>query len=182
MILKSRVFQVEKMSSDIGPRIRLETTPVLMLSTGYEPLFQTNWKRAVTAIVKGRAEVVESHESLTIGTSSGYIPFPTKVRFTSGILAGKIRNISRGVKLSRKSLFLRDKGRCQYCDKRLTLGSCTIDHVMPKSRGGGHSWGNVVLCCSKCNQRKGSRLLKETGMSLEKAPCEPSLLDVLVDF
>jgi 5-methylcytosine-specific restriction endonuclease McrA len=182
MILRYRVTQFEKMPRDIIPRLLLESIPVLMLSTGYEPLFQTNWKRAVSAIVKGRAEVVEIHEELTIGTVTGNIPFPTKVRYTSGILIGKIRHITRGVKLSRKSLFLRDKGLCQYCDKKLVLKSCTIDHVVPKSRGGGHDWNNVVLCCTKCNQRKGSSLLGSTGMILRKVPCEPSLLDILVDF
>ena len=181
MILKQRVNQVEKMSAGIISRTNLDTTPVLMLSTGYEPLFQTNWKRAITAVVRGRAEVVETHDDLTIGTTSGKVPFPTKVRYTSGILAGKIRSISRTVKLSRKSLFLRDKGVCQYCDKTLSYKSCTIDHVVPKSRGGLHHWKNVVLCCTKCNQKKGSNLLKESGLSLKRLPYEPALFDVLVD-
>ena len=153
--------------------------PVLMLSTGFEPLFQTTWKRALTAVFGGRAEIVESHETLMIGTSSGTFPFPTKVRFTSGIIAGKIKNINKHAQLSRKNVFLRDHGECQYCFIKLTLSNSTIDHVVPKSRGGCHEWENVVLACEKCNQKKGSRLLKETSMCLRSKPRKPSLNDLI---
>lgn len=181
MILRYRVIQVEKMSSDITPARKLESIPVLMLSTGYEPLFQTSWKRAITAVIRGRAEVIETHESLTIGTSSGQIPLPIKVRFTSGIIIGKIRNISQVAKLSRKSLFLRDSGECQYCEIRLSLKSCTIDHVIPRSRGGRHEWKNVVLSCTRCNQKKGSQFLKECTLNLKSVPHAPSVCEVLLD-
>ena len=181
MILRYRVIQVEKMSSDIAPTRKLESIPVLMLSTGYEPLFQTNWKRAITAVVRGRAEVIETHENLTIGTPSGQIPLPVKVRFTSGVIIGKIRNISQVAKLSRKSLFLRDRGTCQYCETRLTLKSCTIDHVVPRSKGGCHEWKNVVLSCTYCNQKKGSQLLRECTLSLKRLPHAPAICEVLID-
>ena len=179
MILKNCVIQVEKMSTSIIPSVRLKSIPVLMLSTGYEPLFQTNWKRAITAVVRGRAEVVETHHILTIGTVGGSIPFPTKVRFITGIVTGKIRNFSRAAKLSRKSLFLRDSGTCQYCGTRLSLKSCTIDHITPKSKGGIHEWKNVVLSCTKCNQKKGSKLLRETSLNLKRHPYAPLLFEVL---
>jgi len=153
--------------------------PVLMLSTGYEPLFKTTWKRALTAVFGGRAEIVESHKSLKIGTSSGSFPYPVKVRFISGIIAGKIRNINRHAPLSRKNIYIRDKGVCQYCHKSLTFKACTVDHITPKSRGGAHSWENVTLSCSKCNQRKGASSPLEAGMILKKRPRAPSLCEML---
>lgn len=167
------------MVADIGPGLKMESASVLMLSTGYEPLFKTSWKRAITAIVSGRAEVIEVHDNLTIGTVTGKIPLPIKARFTGGVLIGKIKNLSRSAKLSRKALFLRDNGKCQYCNAGLSLKTSTIDHIIPKSRGGRHEWKNVVLSCSRCNQKKGANLLKETSLILKRRPYEPHMWEVL---
>lgn len=152
---------------------------VLMLSTGFEPLFQTTWKRALSAVFGGRAEIIETHETLTIGTASGDFPYPVKVRFTSGVMIGKLKGINRHAPLSKKNIFLRDEGKCQYCHKNLALSTCTIDHIVPKSKGGMNRWENVVLSCSKCNQKKGARLLSEINMALTKKPVQPPLNDLL---
>jgi 5-methylcytosine-specific restriction endonuclease McrA len=157
----------------------LNSTPVLMLSTGYEPLFQTNWKRALSAIFSGRAEVIETHAFLSIGSSSGPIPFPVKARFTTGIIAARVKSLSVGASLSRRALFLRDKGVCQYCEKKIPLKIGTIDHVVPKSRGGTNAWQNVVWACEKCNQRKGSKMLSESSLKLIKHPRQPSIYEVV---
>ena len=159
----------------------MKSSPVLMVSSGYEPLFRTSWQRALTAVYGGRAEVIEVHSSLIIGTVCGTIPCPTKVRFTTGIFIGKIKNYSRTVKLSRKSLFLRDRGECQYCGIPLSISTCTIDHVVPKSKGGTHDWGNVVLSCAKCNQQKGSRLLKNSSLTLRQDLYSPAMCDILIN-
>ena len=151
----------------------LNAHQVLVLSTGYEPLFKTNWKRAISAVFCGRAEIVETHDTLFIGTASGKIQFPTIVRFLSGIVAGKIKNVKRGSRPSKKTVWLRDKGACQYCDKKLSIKESTIDHVIPKSRGGNHSWSNVVIACQKCNQKKGSKLPRECGMIPREIPDLP---------
>jgi len=157
----------------------LNTIPVLMLSTGYEPLFQTSWRRAIRAIYSGRAEIIEVHEFLTIGSSQGPLPFPTKVRFITGIIAAKVKNLNTGAVLSKKSLFLRDRGICQYCSKNISLSIGTVDHVVPKSKGGGHVWQNVVWSCEKCNQKKGSRLLNETSFNLPRCPKQPTIYEIL---
>jgi len=167
------------MTSDMPHAIL--SSPVLMVSSGYEPLFRTDWQRALTAVYGGRAEVIEEHNSLTIGTVSGAIPYPTKVRFTTGIFIGKIKNYSRTVKLSRKSLFLRDRGECQYCGIALSISACTIDHVIPKSKGGTHDWENVVLACAKCNQQKGSRLLENSSLTLRQDLYSPIICDILIN-
>ncbi len=154
----------------------LKNHEVLVLSTGYEPLFKTCWKRAISAVLSGRAEIVEKHEVLWIGTPTGRIECPTKVRFTSGFIAAKLRATLdyKNAKPSKKALWHRDSGECQYCSKNVTISNATIDHVIPKSRGGGHTWENLVIACSKCNGKKGSRLLGECNMRLKKRPGPPN--------
>ena len=150
------------------------SAPDLMLSSGYEPLFRTNWKRALGAVLGGRAEIVEYYKKLTIGTPSGPFPFPSIVRFTRGVFTANFRAIHNRARLSKKSLYMRDKGKCQYCSVSLAYNESTVDHVRPKSRGGTHAWNNVVLACQKCNQKKGANLLKDSDLKLLKVPAAPS--------
>jgi len=82
------------------------------------------------------------------------------------------------VSLSRHSLFARDRGCCQYCGKKLSLKDCTIDHVLPKSRGGKNTWGNIVISCLSCNTYKGNNIPKEKGMDLLTEPKKPSWVEI----
>lgn len=155
----------------------LKNHEVLVLSTGYEPLFKTCWKRAISAVLSGRAEIVEKHETLWIGTVNGRINCPTKVRFTTGFIAAKLKAKDfSSMRPSKKALWHRDFGECQYCQKSVTIATATIDHVVPKSRGGDHTWENLVIACSKCNGKKGSRLLDECNMNLKREPKAPGKL------
>ncbi len=170
---------------DLAQRVSLlNHHEVLVLSTGYEPLFKTCWRRAISAVLSGRAEIVEKHATLWIGTSSGKIECPTKVRFTTGFIAAKLRAIKdySVARPTKKSLWHRDAGECQYCSKNVTISNATIDHVIPKSKGGGHTWENLVIACSKCNGKKGDRLLTECNMTLKDKPGPPkeNFLPVLV--
>lgn len=151
----------------------LNSIPVLVLSTGYEPLFSTNWKKAISAVVGGRAEIVEVQKDLYINAGENSFPFPKIVRYLSGVLLGKLKKYCTTPRPSKKNLWLRDKGQCQYCLKKVTVSSCTIDHVVPKSKGGKHEWKNIALACAKCNQKKGATLLKDTNMKLAKIPHVP---------
>ena len=72
--------------------------------------------------------------------------------------------------LSRKNILIRDRNTCQYCTRVLPAAELTLDHVMPRSRGGESNWENLVACCHRCNNRKGSRLPDEAGMRLMRAP------------
>ena len=157
-----------------------DMTPVLFLSSGYEPMYKSSWKRAITAVFCGRAEVLEEHDSYKIFTSSGAIPFPTVVRYTSGVLIGKIKNISKAPKVTKKNIWLRDGGRCQYCEKKISLSDATVDHVIPKSRGGENNWENVTLACSKCNQKKGNKLLENSSLKISRKPFKPSMDNIFV--
>ena len=156
----------------------LNSTPVLVLSTGYEPLFRTTWKKAISAIFGGRAEVVEASPDLHIKTSRGNFPFPAVVRFLTGVFLGKLDKFRRIPRPSKRNLWHRDSGTCQYCSKKISINDCTIDHVIPKSKGGKHEWSNIVLSCGPCNQKKGSSLLRNTGMRLKKEPVAPSGPDI----
>ena len=155
--------------------LQTDDTPVLFLSSGYEPMYRTHWKRAISAVICGRAEVVEEHDTYEIFTSSGPIPFPTIVRYTSGIIIGKLKKIQRTPKVTKKNVWLRDRGHCQYCAKKMSLNEATVDHVVPKSRGGKNTWENVALACEKCNQKKGSRLLENCGLEILKLPFRPKM-------
>ena len=164
-----------KMNALSKREILLKNHEVLVLSTGYEPLFKTCWKRAISAVLSGRAEVIEKHDTLWIGTSSGKIRCPTKVRFVTGFIFAKLRLKDIASKRpTKKGLWARDNGTCQYCEKQVNISVATIDHVIPKSRGGDHTWENLVIACSKCNGKKGNRLLEECNMHLKKHPERPS--------
>jgi 5-methylcytosine-specific restriction endonuclease McrA len=77
------------------------------------------------------------------------------------------------VKFNRRNIFARDGNRCQYCGRRFPTGELSLDHVMPRSRGGGTDWENIVCACVKCNVRKGGRTPSEAGMRLTKPPIKP---------
>lgn len=77
------------------------------------------------------------------------------------------------VKFSRRNIFLRDENACQYCGKRFTTSSLSLDHVIPRSRGGPTSWENIVCACLRCNVRKGGRTPQEAGMRLNRRPVKP---------
>ena len=79
----------------------------------------------------------------------------------------------RGVKLSRRNIYSRDKNRCQYCGRRFHTSELSIDHVVPRSRGGLTTWDNVVCCCTECNVRKGGRTPRDAGIRLRRTPTRP---------
>jgi len=77
------------------------------------------------------------------------------------------------VRLTRRNIYARDRGHCQYCGRRFTTSELTLDHVVPRSRGGGMSWQNIVCSCVQCNVRKGGRTPREAGMKLVTEPIKP---------
>lgn len=83
------------------------------------------------------------------------------------------------VRFSRRNIFERDRNRCQYCGKRFAKSDLTIDHVIPRSKGGRDTWENLVLACVKCNVQKGNRTPREAGRPLWRKPVKPSWLPKL---
>lgn len=135
---------------------------VLVLNASYEPLNICSWRRAVILILKGKAESIEHNGKLI----SADFPLPTVIR-----LRNYVKIPYKEISLSRRNVLHRDNYTCQYCaDRRHDL---TIDHILPRSRGGGDSWENVAAACLKCNVKKGDRTPKEAGMVLACTPRRP---------
>ncbi len=103
-----------------------------------------------------------------------YIAVPRIIRVLSFARVPK-----QVVKLNRRNIYARDSNRCQYCGKRFNTTELSLDHIFPRSRGGGNSWTNVVCCCVRCNVKKGGRTPAEAGMKLIKEPVKPRLSPVV---
>ncbi|MFF5992230.1 HNH endonuclease [Prauserella flavalba] len=139
---------------------------VLLLNTTFEPLTALPLRRAIVLLVCGKAEVVhEDPTGLTLHAATVAVEVPSVIR-----LSTYVRVPYRAqVPLTRAGLMHRDRFRCAYCGARAE----TIDHVVPRSRGGAHSWQNCVACCAKCNHRKADKLLSEIGWRLRVVPTAP---------
>ncbi len=135
---------------------------VLVLNASYEPLNITSWRRAVVLLIKGKAEQVEHNGKYIY---SGF-PLPTVIR-----LRHYVRVPYKEIPLTRRNLLHRDAHSCQYCG--YTGDELTLDHVVPRSRGGGDSWENIVTACVRCNVKKGNRTPKEASMLLSIVPHRP---------
>jgi len=146
---------------------------VLVLNATYEPLNVVSVKRAVVLLLKEKAELVEAAEA-KLRSESLSVPVPLVIRLMYFV---KIpRRISLPV--TRRGILSRDHYACQYCGVTPPRKELTIDHVVPRSRGGKTTWENVVTACQKCNGRKGSRTPSEAHMRLRAKPERPRYLAV----
>ncbi len=139
---------------------------VLVLNQNYEPLNVCNVRRAFVLVFGGKAEILETHDA-TIATAQDVFPYPSVIRLICLIRAPRAR-----IKLTRREVFLRDGYTCQYCGRR--TNDLTLDHVIPRHRGGPHTWENLTSACRACNHRKGGKSVQEARMSLRRQPFEPS--------
>ena len=144
---------------------------VLVLNSDYTPLNVTTIRRGFILVIKGKAEVLRE-DTQKIVTTIGEFVRPLVIR-----LLNYVRFTSAPLKLNRKRLYRRDDNQCVYCGSKKSL---TIDHVLPKSRGGKNTWGNLVTCCNPCNIKKGNRTPEESGMKLRKKPYEPSIFSFVL--
>ena len=138
---------------------------VLLLNQNYEPLNVCQVRRAVVLLGKGKAEILENGMGV-IRTAAMALPAPSVIR-----LMYLVRRPIAARRLTRREAFLRDRYRCQYCDKETR--ELTLDHVVPRYKGGKHAWDNVVSACTTCNHRKGNRTPAEAGMRLKRRPAPP---------
>ena len=116
-------------------------------------------------VIDGKAEVLEEHP-VALVTATRSFPSPSVIRLTYLIRRPRPR-----VKLTRREVFIRDDFTCQYCGRQ--CHDLTIDHVVPRSRGGDHTWENLVSACKPCNHRKGGKSLGQARMQLRTEPAEP---------
>lgn len=139
---------------------------VLVLNANFEPLNVCDTRRALGLIITGKAELVANGRGY-IHTTRAQYPRPSVIR-----LGQIIRRPRPRVKLSKREIFRRDNFTCQYCGRQTS--HLTIDHVIPRHRGGLHRWDNLVAACPPCNRRKGGRLVQEARMALRRLPAEPA--------
>lgn len=140
---------------------------VLVLNASFEPLNVTSVRRAHVLVFKGKAEVIEKL-SQPLHSATDTYPWPHVIRLVAYVRVP--RAVQR--KISRRALFARDGWRCVYCGT--TAGRLTLDHVIPRSRGGESVWENVVTACAPCNHQKGNRSPEEARMELVQPPKAPA--------
>jgi 5-methylcytosine-specific restriction endonuclease McrA len=140
---------------------------VLVLNASYEPLNVCTVRRAHVLVFKGKAEVLEEHE-LPLRSATDTFARPHVIRLVQYVRVPRAAQR----KISRRALFARDEWSCVYCGT--SGGRLTLDHVVPRSRGGDSVWENVVTACAPCNLRKGDRLPEEASMTMRRLPRPPA--------
>ena len=140
---------------------------VLVLNASYEPINVCTVRRAAVLVLKERAEVLE-HATWSLHAESFTMARPVVIRLITYV---RIPRDAHSRKITRRAVFARDGWSCQYCGSK--HGSLTVDHVIPRSKGGGSTWENIVTCCAPCNRRKGDRLPKQADMHPRQAPKPP---------
>jgi 5-methylcytosine-specific restriction endonuclease McrA len=143
---------------------------VLVLDQGYSPHRVVCWQRAICLVFGGKVEVLEEYDEV-IRSPSVAMRMPAVIR-----LLAAARRKPRVVRFSRFNVLLRDGFMCQYCGGRPHTRDLTMDHVVPRARGGATRWTNVVAACRSCNHQKGSRTPDEARMALLRFPHEPRAL------
>jgi len=144
---------------------------VLVLNATYEPLNVVSVQRAIVLLLKDKAELVEAAENRMHSINLS-IPVPLVIRLVYYVRVPHKLNVP----LTRRTVMLRDNYSCQYCGAQLPKSDLTIDHVVPKVKGGVTTWDNVVCACKPCNLRKGGKSLEQTGMHLRSVPDRPKYL------
>jgi 5-methylcytosine-specific restriction endonuclease McrA len=139
---------------------------VLVLNATYEPINVCTVRRAVVLLLKDKAELVERGR-WELRSESSTLARPVVIRLVSYV---RVPRDAHRRKITRRAVFARDSWTCQYCGSHSNL---TVDHVIPRSKGGTSSWENIVASCAPCNRRKGDRLPRQAGMHPRHAPRTP---------
>ena len=143
---------------------KLRNAVSLLLNATYEPLCVVSSRRAVVLVLAEKAVAIE-YADVAFHSATSVIQVPAVVKLNHYV---RVPFPAR-VPLSRKAIFARDGGRCQYCG----TSASSIDHIVPRSRGGEHAWENVVAACRRCNHVKADRSLSELGWRLKSTPRAP---------
>src|SRR5215213_9674906 len=140
---------------------------VLVLNATYEPINVCTVRRAAILLLKDKAELVE-HARLELRSENTSMPRPVVIRLVTFV---KVPRDTHRRKITRRAVFARDGWTCQYCGARANL---TVDHVIPRSKGGLSTWENIVASCAPCNRRKGDLLPNQVDMHPKKHPRSPN--------
>lgn len=142
----------------------LESYQALKLDAAYRPVAIVPATDALVSYILGKTIILETHDR-TISSANHSFQLPSVI-----VLKKKVVKHFKSFACSTKNLRIRDEGKCQYCNIFIPLGKETIDHVIPKCKGGKHEWTNIVLSCVSCNQKKGWKSPEQAGMFLQKKP------------
>jgi len=155
----------------------METTSraVLVLNATYEPLNIVSVQRAIVLLLKEKAELIEAAKTL-LRAENYAINLPLVIRLVTFVPIPRRLPLP----LSRRTVMARDLYTCQYCGGMPGRHELTVDHVMPRSRGGATTWENVVTACGPCNRRKGDRTPDEARMKLLSEPARPRFIAVML--
>ncbi len=147
---------------------------VLVLNLDHSPVAVVPVHKAIVLCLLEKANVLTTYELLFIRTVSRSFEYPAVIRLA------QYKSIPfRGVLLNRTNLFRRDGGECQYCGSKRHL---TIDHIIPKSKGGKTNWTNLITACNRCNVSKGDKTPDQAGLILRSEPFKPSLSYFLAEY
>ena len=144
----------------------------LVLNASFEPLSTVSLRRAVVLVMQDKAVVEQAHPGLRMRAAAVDIPVPQVIRLCRYVRVP----FRRQAPWSRRGVLVRDQHRCAYCGRRAT----TVDHVVPRSHGGGDTWLNTVASCAEDNHRKADRTPEQAGMRLLRQPFEPTPADALL--
>jgi len=167
--------------------------PVLVLNKLWMPIRVVQAIRAFTLLFADKAHVVNVSDysvfnwedwcqtpieegDITIQTSSMPVKIPEVI-----VLSKYDKIPKKGMKLTKRNIFIRDSFTCQYTGESVNTKNADIDHVIPKSRGGKTSWDNLVVCSKKINRRKADKTPQEAGLTLLKKPCKPAPQVIYID-
>lgn len=145
--------------------MRTATRRALVLNASYEPIGVVSGRRAVILALAEKVDVLAESDT-TLASADLKVAVPSVIRLRYYVKVP----FKRTAPLNRRAVFARDGGLCQYCGKAAE----SIDHVIPRSRGGQHVWENVVACCRRCNTFKSDRLLKDCPLTLRSTPGAPT--------
>jgi 5-methylcytosine-specific restriction endonuclease McrA len=150
----------------------MSSSRTLVLTPHYARHKVVGWQAAIVMVYKGTVDIVAEYEE-TVRSPSVEMKIPAVLR-----LKKPTPSMMRAVRFSKENVFARDGGVCQYCGLKLALLKATLDHVIPKSRGGRKNWENAVTACRPCNSRKGRKTPHEAGMTLRRLPFRPKTLPI----
>jgi 5-methylcytosine-specific restriction endonuclease McrA len=151
----------------------------LVLDSNWTPVGFVSWERAVKLWYEDRAKIIKEDEAGKILRSQSFEMGMPRVIVVKNSWARRQR---LAVPCSRRNIAVRDNSECQYCGKVLETHEYTLDHVVPRSKGGLSTWVNLVLACVRCNKNKGQRSLKDSGMTLLSTPVAPKPSDPRFNF
>jgi 5-methylcytosine-specific restriction endonuclease McrA len=142
----------------------------LVVDSTHRPVAYCDWQSAIKLYYEGVADIIKEDAEKEIHSQSLTMKIPRVIAIRNYVSKRYQRD---SLTLTRRNIAIRDERRCQYCNQELSNDEQTLDHVIPKSRGGKSTWENLVLCCRPCNRRKADQTLRESGMVLLKQPVRP---------